>query len=184
MTEATIEADQPLRFHVDGEPRQGGTSLRARVHPGALFVSARLPEEVARLRGEIISFFEASMVDAANPVVFLDAAALGLKGTEMPEWLDAHPDLVERVATIRRHASVAMGIAKTIEKARGKSMPQIGFVSAPQDATTLSGEALPASGLAGPAIVSDAGATLWVAPGWRARRHASGAVVVTRGGRS
>jgi N-methylhydantoinase A/oxoprolinase/acetone carboxylase beta subunit len=31
----------------------------------------------------------------------------------------------------------------------------------------------------GPAVVSDDGATLWVAPGWSARLHASGAVVVT-----
>lgn len=38
--------------------------------------------------------------------------------------------------------------------------------------------------IAGPAVVSDDGATLWVAPGWVARRHASGAVVVTRGRRS
>jgi len=35
--------------------------------------------------------------------------------------------------------------------------------------------------LAGPAVVVDDGATLWVAPGWSARRHASGAVVLTRG---
>jgi len=37
--------------------------------------------------------------------------------------------------------------------------------------------------LHGPAIVTDDGATLWLAPGWRARAHASGAVVVTRGSR-
>ena len=37
--------------------------------------------------------------------------------------------------------------------------------------------------IAGPAVVVDDGATLWVAPGWSARRHASGAVVLTRGER-
>jgi diacylglycerol kinase (ATP) len=36
VTEATIEADEPLTFHVDGEPHLGGTRLRAKVHPGAL----------------------------------------------------------------------------------------------------------------------------------------------------
>jgi N-methylhydantoinase A len=35
----------------------------------------------------------------------------------------------------------------------------------------------------GPAVVVDDGATLWVAPGWSARRHATGAVVLTRGPR-
>src|SRR5262249_51413664 len=38
--EVTIEADQPMTFHVDGEPCQGGTRLHARVHPGALRVLA------------------------------------------------------------------------------------------------------------------------------------------------
>ena len=34
----------------------------------------------------------------------------------------------------------------------------------------------------GPAVIADAGATLWVAPGWSARIHASGTVVLTRRG--
>ncbi|HEV3059899.1 MAG TPA: diacylglycerol kinase family protein [Vicinamibacterales bacterium] len=38
---ATIESDDPMPFHVDGEPVQGGTSLKVRVHPGALLVAAR-----------------------------------------------------------------------------------------------------------------------------------------------
>ena len=41
IREATIEADAPMIYHVDGEPGQGGTSLRARVHPGALMVAVR-----------------------------------------------------------------------------------------------------------------------------------------------
>ena len=35
---ATIESDQPMIFHVDGEPVAGGTSLRVRIHPAALNV--------------------------------------------------------------------------------------------------------------------------------------------------
>jgi len=34
----TIECDEPMTFHVDGEVVNGGTSLTARVHPGALRV--------------------------------------------------------------------------------------------------------------------------------------------------
>ena len=37
----TIESEKPMLFHVDGEPIQGGTELRARVHPGALRVAVR-----------------------------------------------------------------------------------------------------------------------------------------------
>ena len=39
ITQATIESERPILFHVDGEPVQGGTSLRARVHPRALWVA-------------------------------------------------------------------------------------------------------------------------------------------------
>jgi YegS/Rv2252/BmrU family lipid kinase len=35
---ATLESEEPMVFHVDGEPVSGGTSLRIRVHPGALYV--------------------------------------------------------------------------------------------------------------------------------------------------
>jgi diacylglycerol kinase (ATP) len=38
---ATIESDRPMTYHVDGEPIEGGTALRARVHPGALMVAVR-----------------------------------------------------------------------------------------------------------------------------------------------
>jgi len=41
IREATIEADAPMTYHVDGEPMSGGTKLRARVHPGALMVAVR-----------------------------------------------------------------------------------------------------------------------------------------------
>jgi len=36
VREATIACAEPMVFHVDGEPIQGGTELSARVHPGAL----------------------------------------------------------------------------------------------------------------------------------------------------
>jgi YegS/Rv2252/BmrU family lipid kinase len=40
VPDVTIESDQPLTFHVDGEPVRGGTTLQARMHPGALKVVA------------------------------------------------------------------------------------------------------------------------------------------------
>ena len=41
VREATIETSAPMIFHVDGEPIQGGTRLRARLHPGALRIAVR-----------------------------------------------------------------------------------------------------------------------------------------------
>jgi len=41
IAEATIECNQPMVFHVDGEAILGGTRLTARVHPGALQIAVR-----------------------------------------------------------------------------------------------------------------------------------------------
>ncbi len=38
---ALIESEQPMLYHIDGEPVEGGTSLKARIHPGALMVAVR-----------------------------------------------------------------------------------------------------------------------------------------------
>jgi YegS/Rv2252/BmrU family lipid kinase len=41
VTDATIESDAPMTFHVDGEPVAGGTRLQIRTHAGALRVCVR-----------------------------------------------------------------------------------------------------------------------------------------------
>lgn len=38
---AAVECDRPMLFHVDGETIVGGTTLSARVHPGALRIAIR-----------------------------------------------------------------------------------------------------------------------------------------------
>ena len=50
-----------------------------------------------------------SMVDAANPFVFVDAGDAGVAGTEMPDVLDARSEVMERLERIRAAAAVAMG---------------------------------------------------------------------------
>jgi 2-methylaconitate cis-trans-isomerase PrpF len=88
-----------------------------------------------------IGRIEASLIDAANACVFVRARDVGLTGLEMPEALDADPAIMERLGAIRLAASVAMGIAKdTAGAAKITTVPFIGFVSAPQDARTLSGD--------------------------------------------
>lgn len=87
-----------------------------------------------------------SMVDAANATVFVRAADLGLTGTEMPDALEANTDIMQKLGAIRAHAAVAMGITKTVEAALKKGgVPFVGFVSAAQDAATLTGETLKAN---------------------------------------
>lgn len=86
---------------------------------------------------------EVSMVDAANACVFIAASSLGITGTEMPDALDADPELLAKLAAIRERASIAMGITDSPQTARAKTMiPMIAFVSGPRVAVTLSGESI------------------------------------------
>lgn len=43
VAEVVITSDAPIRYHVDGEPRTGGVSIRAAVHPQALRVAVPGP---------------------------------------------------------------------------------------------------------------------------------------------
>jgi 2-methylaconitate cis-trans-isomerase PrpF len=86
-----------------------------------------------------------SMVDAANPCVFVRAQDLGIQGTELPDAIEGNAELLKKLSAIRVAGSVAMGIAKTPEEAlKRAAIPFIGFVTPPQDAKTLTGETIKA----------------------------------------
>jgi 2-methylaconitate cis-trans-isomerase PrpF len=134
---------------VDGDlaiPGVAGTGAPVRLEfrdPGGATTGRLLPtgNVVDTLEVPGYGRFKASLVDAANATCFLDAADLGLRGTEMPEELDRNTELLKKLGAIRIAASLAMGIAKTPEEAAEKrTVPFIGFVSGPQEAVTLSGE--------------------------------------------
>ena len=86
---------------------------------------------------------EVSMVDAANACVLVAASSLGLSGLEMPGDLEADAVTMERLSAIRLQASVAMGLARTVDEARSRTVvPLVGFVAPPKAAHTLSGESI------------------------------------------
>ncbi len=86
---------------------------------------------------------EASMIDAANPCVFVAAEAMGMSGTELPGELEANQALLAELEAIRVAASLRMGLARTPEEAARKpSVPKIAMVTAPKAARTLSGQPL------------------------------------------
>jgi 2-methylaconitate cis-trans-isomerase PrpF len=89
---------------------------------------------------------EASLVDAANPCVFVDARALDCAGIEMPDAIERNTELQARLEAIRRAASVAMGIATDLDAAaRIMSVPKVAMVAAPRTMQTLAGVTLGAA---------------------------------------
>ncbi|WP_445502555.1 2-methylaconitate cis-trans isomerase PrpF family protein [Microvirga sp. G4-2] len=113
--------------------------------PGGAKTGRLLPSGSALNRLEVpgIGVINASLVDAANPCVFVNAADLGKRGDELPDALEADPVFLDRMEAIRCAASVHMGIAKDIDEAgRVPSIPKVAIVAAPRAMTTLSGRSL------------------------------------------
>jgi 2-methylaconitate cis-trans-isomerase PrpF len=82
----------------------------------------------------------ASMVDAGNPCVFVEADALGLDGTESAEDIESNKDLMETLEALRRQASVTMGLAADEQQAAAsRSVPFIGMVARIRPWTSRSG---------------------------------------------
>lgn len=86
--------------------------------------------------------FHYSLVDAANPVVFLRAEELGLEGIELPEAIEKRADKLEMIEAVRSRVCVLMGLAETPEEATRLSpaIPKIGFVTKAKPYTTPDGK--------------------------------------------
>jgi 2-methylaconitate cis-trans-isomerase PrpF len=134
---------------VDGDlaiPGVAGTGAPVKLEfrdPGGATTGKLLPTGNVADTLDVPGFgkFRVSMVDAANACVFARAADLGIKGTELPDEIDANPELLKKLAAIRIAASVAMGVTKTPgDAAKRASVPFVGFVSPPQDAKSLTGD--------------------------------------------
>ena len=69
---------------------------------GSLFPTGR--------RIDTIDGVQVTCIDAAMPLVIVQAAALGLSGRETPAELDADRSLLERIEALRRAAGEAMGL--------------------------------------------------------------------------
>jgi len=160
-TRKLIVAHFPLdggRAAVDGDfrlPGVAGTGAPVRldfIEPGGAGTGRLLPtgSPVDILNLSLANFhspreIEVSMVDAANPCVFVSAEALGASGVEMPDELEANGDLLRRLDAVRIAASLKMGIAKTAEAAaRIPSIPKVAMVASAREARTLAGERLAA----------------------------------------
>lgn len=116
------------------------------LNPGGAGTGRLLPtgNVVDTLEVEGLGPVQVSMVDAANPCVFVSAASLGMSGIEMPEALEGDAGMMARLLAIGAHAAWVMGIAESISAGHTR-LPLIGIISAPQDNPMLSGDVVPAA---------------------------------------
>ena len=92
---------------------------------------------------------EATLINAGNPTVFVDAARLGLKGTELQGDVNGDKALLARVEQARALGAVAMGVAATPEEATTKRQhtPKLSFVAKPAGYTASDGRTVEAGSI-------------------------------------
>ena len=83
---------------------------------------------------------EVTVLDCSNPMVFIKASDLGIKGSELTE-LNQNKDVMEHIERIRGIAAVKCVFVEKWEDARTKSTsaPKVSIVSAPQDYINMDG---------------------------------------------
>jgi 2-methylaconitate cis-trans-isomerase PrpF len=116
-------------------PGVAGTGARIRLDfldPGGAVTSGLLPtgNVIDRVAIPGHGMVEMSYVDATNPAAFVRASDVGASGTETPDQIEARPDLMALLDTLRRHAGVQMGLGASPESI-GLANPKIAMVCAP-----------------------------------------------------
>ncbi|MET0091706.1 MAG: 2-methylaconitate cis-trans isomerase PrpF [Candidatus Thiodiazotropha sp.] len=93
-----------------------------------------------------IGTFQATMINAGIPTVFLNAADLGYTGTELQGAINEDPAALRRFETIRAYGAIKMGLIEKIDEAATRQhTPKVAFVAPPQDYLASSGKAITAS---------------------------------------
>lgn len=130
--EAAVAGD----FEIDGVPGSGARVTLDFSDSAGGTTGALLPtgNPVDTLEVEGVGQIEASIVDAANPIVFIRAEDVGMRADEDPNRIDENRDLMQRLERIRCAGAVAAGLAESQEKASESTpaVPFIAFVSKPR----------------------------------------------------
>lgn len=135
---AQVEGD----FHIDGVPGTGAKitldwSGSVGAQTGKLLPTGNA-KDIMKVNGKA---YTVSLVDAGNPLVFIKAEDLGMKGTETTSEIEGNPELWKTIMAIRNEAAVIFGLTEKAELAEKESPynPFFAIVSPPQEYEALNG---------------------------------------------
>ncbi len=91
----------------------------------------------------------ATLINAGDPTIFVDAAEFGLEGTELQGDINDDKALLGRVEAVRALGAVAMGLVATPEEATQKRphTPKLAFVAKPAPYTASDGRKVEAGSI-------------------------------------
>ncbi|CAN7498394.1 2-methylaconitate cis-trans isomerase PrpF [Massilia sp. LjRoot122] len=90
-----------------------------------------------------VGLLQATMINAGIPTIFVNAEAIGYKGTELQEAINGDPRALAMFETIRAHGALRMGLISSIEEAgKRQHTPKVAFVAKPANYVASSGKAV------------------------------------------
>lgn len=110
---------------------------------GAMFPTGNLVDD---LEVPGVGTFKATMINAGIPTIFVNAADIGYKGTELQDDINSDPKALAMFETIRAYGAVRMGLIKHIDEAATRQhTPKVAFVAKPADYIASSGKPISAN---------------------------------------
>ncbi|HAS6174133.1 TPA: 2-methylaconitate cis-trans isomerase PrpF [Vibrio vulnificus] len=109
---------------------------------GSMFPTGNLMDDLV-VPG--IGTFNATLINAGIPTIFLDAEALGYSGTELQEQINNDEQALAKFETIRAYGALKMGLITSIDEAEGRQhTPKVAFVAKPKSYQASSGKVVEA----------------------------------------
>ena len=110
---------------------------------GAMFPTGNL---VDTLEVPGIGSFQATLINAGVPTIFVDAVALGYDGTELQAAINEDKSALARLEAIRAHGAVRMGLVADASQAAARPLtPKVAFVAPAKDYVSSSGKSVRAA---------------------------------------
>lgn len=125
---ASVEGD----YHIDGVPGSGAkVTLDWSETAGAITGSVLPTGNVQDVISAAGKDYRVSVVDAGNIVVFINAAELGMKGTETPDEIEGDGSRMRLIERIRSEVCTKLGLVKRWEDAETETpfQPFLAIVS-------------------------------------------------------
>lgn len=98
---------------------------------GAMFPTGNV---VDRLDVPEIGSFDATLINAGIPTIFINAADLGYQGTELQDDINNDTEALARFEKIRAYGAVKMGLIQDVSEAANRQhTPKVAIVAAPKD---------------------------------------------------
>jgi probable AcnD-accessory protein PrpF len=110
---------------------------------GAMFPTGNIVDDLV-VPG--VGTLKATMINAGIPTIFINAQAVGYKGTELQDDINSDTAALEMFEKIRAHGALRMGLISHLdEAAKRQHTPKVAFVAKPADYIASSGKAISAS---------------------------------------